>query len=54
MKNMKKAKVDYAAIIRKFEMYGRGRSQKNMMTVVMFIQMYFKCKIDSFLIFNIS
>lgn len=26
MENKKKAKVDYAAIIREFEMYGRGRS----------------------------
>lgn len=28
MENKKKAKVDYAAIIREFEMYGRGRSLK--------------------------
>ena len=28
MENKKKAKVDYAAIIREFEMYGRGRSRK--------------------------
>jgi hypothetical protein len=28
MENKKKAKVDYAAIIREFEMYGRGRSIK--------------------------
>lgn len=29
MENKKKAKVDYAAIIREFEMYGRGRSLKH-------------------------
>lgn len=28
MENKKKAKVDYAAIIREFEMYGRGHSFK--------------------------
>ena len=28
MENKKKAKVDYAAIIREFEMYGLGRSLK--------------------------
>ena len=28
MENKKKAKVDYAAIIREFEMYGRGCSLK--------------------------
>ena len=28
MENKKKAKVDYAGIIREFEMYGRGRSVK--------------------------
>ena len=28
MENKKKAKVDYAAIVREFEMYGRGRSLK--------------------------
>ena len=28
MENKKKAKVDYAVIIREFEMYGRGRSLK--------------------------
>lgn len=28
MENKKEAKVDYAAIIREFEMYGRGRSLK--------------------------
>ena len=28
MDNKKNAKVDYAAIIREFEMYGRGRSLK--------------------------